>query len=219
MSTSGTGENNGASKNDNKKDQVEEDEEDLFAAEEEEQKSTIKANNEDGANKVESPAKTPAGATSPPKENNKSDSIPRKQHQNNKSGTGTSNKLLPDPTTCNADSTITAKKLGLPEGVKVPPSVTQDILNGTSLETLKSLPVTSINDALVEYDDAVKMKGASIKNRGAYLYGVIKRYAVVQDRAGKGILPMGAELTPLVRERLRRLFSSGFCSEGTCVCI
>ena len=80
----------------------------------------------------------------------------------------------------------------------------------------KSLPVHLINDALQEYDDAVDVKGSAIRNHGAYLYGVVKRYTNVQERATNGegtdILPMGESLTPAVLARLEQLVTSGFCT-------
>lgn len=88
---------------------------------------------------------------------------------------------------------------GLPEGVTIPPSVDHSLLQGKLLETLKRLPVQLINDALIEYDDAVKSKADQIRSHGAYLYGVIKRYTSVQERAeGSGAVPMGQDLTPAV---------------------
>ena len=86
------------------------------------------------------------------------------------------------------------------------------------MDVLRSLPVNLINDALTEYDDAVEIKGASaIRNHGAYLYGVVKRYVSVHERAQQegdaGLLPMGEEgLTPAVHIRLEQLVHSEFCS-------
>lgn len=108
---------------------------------------------------------------------------------------------------------------GLPEGVQVPPSVDASLLQGGGgklLDTLKQLPVPLINDALTEFDDAVQVKGGQIRNRGGYLYGVIKRYLSVQERAGTqgaGGAPMGDSLTPVVQTRLNKLVSDGFCSQ------
>ncbi|KAL3913049.1 MAG: hypothetical protein SGARI_000849, partial [Bacillariaceae sp.] len=111
-----------------------------------------------------------------------------------------------------------AAKFGLPTGVTLPSTVTDNLLEGRLLETLQSLPINLINDALQEYDDAVGVKGSSIRNRGAYLFGVIKRYVSVQERAnkggeGSGILPMGPDLTPQVLDRLEKLVGSGFCTQ------
>lgn len=116
-----------------------------------------------------------------------------------------------------AESDNTAAKFGLPAGIVVPASVTPTLLQGRLLETLRGLPKQLINDALLEYDDAVQIKGESIRNHGAYLFGVIKRYVSVQERAtsgeGEGILPMGPELTPSVSERLQQLVVKGFCTQ------
>ena len=117
-----------------------------------------------------------------------------------------------------------AAKFGLPSGVLIPRTIRDDLFQpgGRLLDTLKSLSsITLINDALQEYDDAVQIKGASIRNHGAYLFGVIKRYVNVQERASKAIsldgtntavLPMGQELTPPVHQRLQKLVKDGFCT-------
>jgi hypothetical protein len=114
-------------------------------------------------------------------------------------------------------STISGTKYGLPEGVIVPTAMQPNLLQGRLLDTLKSLPMPLINDALAEYDDAVQIKGNSIRNHGAYLYGVIKRYVEVQDRAsrgeGQGKLPMGQDLTPPVNIRLQKLVDDKFCTQ------
>lgn len=114
-------------------------------------------------------------------------------------------------------STISGTKYGLPEGVIVPTAVQPNLLQGRLLDTLKGLPMQLINDALAEYDDAVQIKGNSIRNHGAYLYGVIKRYVEVQERAargeGQGIRPMGQDLTPPVNLRLQKLVDDKFCTQ------
>jgi hypothetical protein len=111
-----------------------------------------------------------------------------------------------------------AAKYGLPLGVVIPDSVRDDLLEGRLMDTLRSLPLQLITDALQEYDDAVQVKGGAIRNHGAYLFGVIKRYVSVQDRAskggeGSGILPMGHDLTPSVHQRLQKLVLDGFCTQ------
>ena len=114
-----------------------------------------------------------------------------------------------------------AAKYGLPKGTHIPSSITDDVMKqsgGKMLETLRGLrSVSLINDALKEYDDAVQLKGASIRNHGAYLFGVVKRYASVQERAARAgtngaNLPMGNELTPPVHQRLQKLVLDGFCT-------
>lgn len=116
----------------------------------------------------------------------------------------------------NAQSEM-GSKYGLPPDIVIPPTVTPSLLQGRLLETLRALPKQLINDALVEYDDAVQIKGESIRNHGAYLYGVVKRYVSVQERAasgeGEGILPMGPDLTPAVNQRLEKLVHDQFCTE------
>jgi hypothetical protein len=139
--------------------------------------------------------------------------IPRKSSTNSNSSPAEiespSMSLVEDPR---------ATKFGLPKGVTLPKSVNDESLNDRLLDTLRSLPLQLINDALQEYDDAVVVKGESIRNHGAYLFGVIKRYVSVQERANKGgegtgILPMGQDLTPQVHERLHQLVDSGFCTQ------
>lgn len=121
---------------------------------------------------------------------------------------------------------VPGAKYGLPFGVNVPASIVRTKLlevemntpGSKLMEVLKSLPINLINDALTEYDDAVEIKGATaIRNHGAYLYGVVKRYVSVHERAmsgeGTGILPMGEDgLTATVQIRLDQLVATGFCS-------
>jgi hypothetical protein len=63
---------------------------------------------------------------------------------------------------------------GLNEGVRVPNSIDSSLLEGRILDSLNQLPVSLVNDALIEYDDAINNKGGQIRSRGAYLMGVIK---------------------------------------------
>lgn len=90
--------------------------------------------------------------------------------------------------------------VGLPEGITVPNGVDSKLLQGRLLDALLQLPNDLITDALNEYDDALQNKGGSIRNQGAYLYGVIKRYINVQERAASGNAEhvMGKTLTPEV---------------------
>jgi hypothetical protein len=112
-------------------------------------------------------------------------------------------------------STPEASKFGLPAKVNLPKSlINSNLLKGRLLETLLGLPIKSINDALTEYDDAVQIKGESIRNHGAYLYGVIKRYISVQERALTGeSQAMGPALTPAVVQRLATLVKEKFCTK------
>jgi hypothetical protein len=143
----------------------------------------------------------------------------------------TSGTLLSSPTAqaspvSGSNARTPGTRYGLPPGVNVPASIVRSKLLEVEMNTpgsklmdvLKSLPVNLINDALTEYDDAVEIKGAAaIRNHGAYLYGVVKRYVSVHERAlageGTGILPMGeGGLTPMVQIRLEQLVSTGFCT-------
>mmetsp|Transcript_56470 Transcript_56470/g.137043 ORF Transcript_56470/g.137043 Transcript_56470/m.137043 type:complete len:442 (+) Transcript_56470:75-1400(+) len=134
--------------------------------------------------------------------------------------------VRPDGSGANASTTAgpsndRSGKFGLPKEVSVPASVTRDLIHGRLLETIRTLPPNLINDALQEFDDAVHNKGQSIRNHGAYLFGVVKRYINVQERAqkakkegqtGSSVLPMGADLTPAVHARLAKLVSDGYCT-------
>lgn len=130
------------------------------------------------------------------------------------SGLGPSSSIASVSTTHLRGSTF-----GLPDEVKIPKSVDTKLLEGGILAKLKALPPNLANDALQEYDDALQIKGNSIRNQGAYLYGVIKRYTSVHERATTGgegthILPMGEGLTPAVNVKLETLVSSGFCTRA-----
>lgn len=164
------------------------------------------------------PRKQPPPTTTPSNSAQDDIVIPRKSN---------SAKVAPSsPAATSTKPRVSGVRYGLPEGVVVPQSIVDNRLldvemhapGSKLLEVLKSLPVNLINDALTEYDDAVEIKGASaIRNHGAYLYGVVKRYVSVHERAmsgeGTGILPMGEDgLTDTVEQRLQQLVTSGFCS-------
>lgn len=160
-----------------------------------------------------------AGATSvnvPPVSSPRT-SIPRKGSAVAAADTLSPGAAIPSKPPRNMLSSIDPAKFGLPSGVIIPPSVKGDLLSGKLLDTLKTLPQQLINDALTEYDDAVQIKGEAIRNHGAYLYGVIKRYINVQERAargeGNGVLPMGVDLTPAVQGRLQKLVADHFCTQ------
>jgi hypothetical protein len=200
------------------KDHEEDDDDDLFATDDEVEPQSNDGSK--GATEVSKSLHYSAETATIPSAQNSGTSIPRKQNESSKdtnkkaqySGT-----LLAAHTSNNANNTA-SQKFGLPNGVIVPSTVTAKLLQGKLLETLKSLPVNLINDALTEYHDAIQFKGAAIRNHGAYLLGVVKRYVAVQDRAQSGILPMGDVLTPAVQERIKKLVSSGFCTDGKCKC-
>jgi hypothetical protein len=122
--------------------------------------------------------------------------------------------VIEQPIPRTSPSSNDASKFGLPAGVNMPKSVHTKLLQGRLLETLRGLPINLINDALTEYDDAVQIKGGAIRNHGAYLYGVIKRYVSVQQRTKAGEeAGMGASLTPSVSGRLQKLIDDSFCTQ------
>jgi hypothetical protein len=104
-----------------------------------------------------------------------------------------------------------ASRYNLDESVIIPDSVDESLLEGRILESLRQLPPNLCNDALQEYHDAIKQQ-KSIRSHGAYLFGVLKRYLSVHERAGdEG--SMGHQLTPVVQSRLDQLVRDGFCTE------
>lgn len=110
--------------------------------------------------------------------------------------------------------------LVLPPGVALPDSVDPSLIDGRLRNILFQLPPEQINNALIEYDDAVKTKDGQIRNHKAYLFGVVKRYANVQEKASgsyangrPGEKPMGNELTQQVKERLQKMIDVGFCKQ------
>jgi len=72
-----------------------------------------------------------------------------------------------------------------------------------------------MNESLAEYDDAVQIKGGNIRNHGAYLFGVVKRYVDVQDSRG-GNAYLQPSLTFAVHKRLEELVQSGFMTQLEC---
>ena len=67
------------------------------------------------------------------------------------------------------------RKSGLPHGVTVPPSVTQDMLEDKELvDALKNMAAKDINSCLRDYDEQIRKKGDMIKNRKSYLFGIVK---------------------------------------------
>jgi hypothetical protein len=61
-----------------------------------------------------------------------------------------------------------AAKFKLPEAVVFPDTLDTALLEGRILETLRQLPANLCNDALQEYDDAIKQQ-KHIRSHGAYL--------------------------------------------------
>mmetsp|Transcript_43600 Transcript_43600/g.91637 ORF Transcript_43600/g.91637 Transcript_43600/m.91637 type:complete len:187 (+) Transcript_43600:457-1017(+) len=88
-------------------------------------------------------------------------------------------------------------ELILPEGVTLPPSVTPNMIDGRLRRTFLDLTPTQMKEILAEYDDAVREKGGEIRNRNAYLFGVVKRYKALAN-GGHNYLPQGHNLSPQV---------------------
>lgn len=106
--------------------------------------------------------------------------------------------------------------LDLPVGVILPPSVTPPLIasNGRLKHIFFSLSPSQMNEALMEYEEAVKEKGNEIRNKQAYLFGVVKRYKMLHERSmGEAkVLPQGDRLSSHVTARLDSLVQSGFCT-------
>ena len=86
----------------------------------------------------------------------------------------------------NGSNDVGGSALVLPGGVQLPPSVTPDMLDGRLRRFFFELSPAQMRDVLVEYDDAVKEKGDEIRNRAAYLFGVVKRYKSLHGRSATG---------------------------------
>lgn len=104
--------------------------------------------------------------------------------------------------------------LVLPDGVVLPPTVTPQMLEGRLRRAFFELNPAQMKECLSEYNDAVKEKGAEIRNHAAYLFGVVKRYKTIHERSfsDPNALPQGKELTDQVKIRLGALVASGFCT-------
>lgn len=102
---------------------------------------------------------------------------------------------LPSNPSDNGDSLV------LPNGVELPPTVTPQMLEGRLRRAFLDLTPAQMRDVLSEYDEAVNQKGGEIRNRAAYLFGVVKRYQVVRERAQGGgeFTPQGNHLSEKVQ--------------------
>jgi hypothetical protein len=90
------------------------------------------------------PATSPTAAIAPQKSPS---SIPRKQMAYSPPS---------KPNNTSSPASASGGSHGLPVGVTIPKSA-EKLLNGKLLDTLNSLPINLINDALTEYDDAVEV--------------------------------------------------------------
>ena len=91
--------------------------------------------------------------------------------------------------------------LVLPDGVTLPPTVTPQMLEGRLRRAFFELTPAQMREVLVEYDDAVKEKGAEIRNQQAYLFGVVKRYKSIHERSlvNPNSVPQGKDLSDQVK--------------------
>ena len=66
--------------------------------------------------------------------------------------------------------------LSLPDGIQLPPTVTPGMIDGRLRRAFFDLAPSQMIEVLKEYDEAVREKSGEIRNRTAYLFGVVKRY-------------------------------------------
>lgn len=90
-----------------------------------------------------------------------------------------------------SNSSENENSIVLPNGVHLPSTVTPQMLEGRIRRAFLDLTPAQMRDVLQEYDDAVNQKGDEIRNRSAYLFGVVKRYKVAVDRGGGDFAPQG----------------------------
>ena len=77
--------------------------------------------------------------------------------------------------------------LGLPDGIQLPATVSKEMIDGRLRRAFLELTTIQMREVLLEYDEAVRDKGNEIRNRTAYLFGVVKRYKTM---AGDGMNPL-----------------------------
>lgn len=169
--------------------------------------------NQDDAAHPEPPQASPGGAASPSR-------IPKKTMDAAPAANAIDSKLPsglppPQPPTMQQpprrqgsyDDGGRLAPLVLPDGVSLPPSVTPDMLDGRLRRSFLDLAPTQMKEVLAEYDEAVREKGSEIRNRNAYLFGVVKRYKTLHDRSyaggGAGGMPQGTTLSQPVTVSFR----------------
>ena len=108
--------------------------------------------------------------------------------------------------------------LVLPDGVTLPPTVTPQMLEGRLRRAFFELTPAQMREVLVEYDDAVKEKGAEIRNQQAYLFGVVKRYKSIHERSlvNPNSVPQGKDLSDQVKVSSFTLLLSPPCILSPC---
>jgi hypothetical protein len=94
---------------------------------------------------------------------------------------------------------------GLPKGVNVPSSITEEMLEeGDLIDVLKTISVRDINSCFRDFDDQMKKRGGDIRNKNAYLLGIIKTGSHFNLPPGV-VIPSAVKLTMLKGEVLELL--------------
>ena len=93
------------------------------------------------------------------------------------------------PTSLSADGYYDSHNdsLGLPDGIQLPATVSKEMIDGRLRRAFLELTPIQMREVLAEYDEAVRDKGDEIRNRTAYLFGVVKRYKTM---TGDGMNPL-----------------------------
>lgn len=113
--------------------------------------------------------------------------IPKKSHLPPIENSASSNSLsdsfdngggISAPTSLSADGYYDSHhdSLGLPDGIQLPATVSKEMIDGRLRRAFLELTPIQMREVLAEYDEAVRDKGNEIRNRTAYLFGVVKRY-------------------------------------------
>jgi hypothetical protein len=122
--------------------------------------------------------------------------IPKKSHappiENSASSNSRSDSFdngVSAPTSLSADGYYDSHNdgLGLPDGIQLPATVSKEMIDGRLRRAFLELTTIQMREVLLEYDEAVRDKGNEIRNRTAYLFGVVKRYKTM---AGDGMNPL-----------------------------
>jgi hypothetical protein len=96
-------------------------------------------------------------------------------------------------------------RYGLPHGVQVPPSINQSMLEDRDLiDVLKNMSVRDINSCFRDYDEQIRKKSGIIRNKTAYLMGIIRsgpHYSLPQGV----VLPQTLSLAMLQGELLETI--------------
>lgn len=92
-----------------------------------------------------------------------------------------------------------AADLRLPDGVIIPESVESSrgtLFSGDVVDMLKQLPIEKINAAFDTFDYQCNLRGDEIRNRRAYLRGILKGHL------GRSDLPRGVHIPPSINQQM-----------------